>query len=82
MKIGSSRFDEVEIDDKDVMNFERGIIGFPSLKRFVLMDFSDSSPFHWLQSIDEPEVGFVVSDPGVFIENYVVNIDDDTKQLL
>jgi flagellar assembly factor FliW len=38
--------------------------------------------FHWLQSIDRPDIGFLVSDPNLFSENYSLVIDYDMKEQL
>ncbi|MBN2071818.1 MAG: flagellar assembly protein FliW [Candidatus Krumholzibacteriota bacterium] len=82
MKIKSSLFDELEFDEKDIITLEQGMIGFDGLKRFVLMDFADESVFHWLQSIDEPDVGFIVSEPTIFDGDYTFVIDPDLKDIL
>ena len=38
--------------------------------------------FFWLQSIDRPEVCFVVTDPFVIYNGYEVKIEDDDLELL
>ena len=37
MKLTTRIFGEVEIDDNKIISFPNGIIGFPDLKKFVLM---------------------------------------------
>jgi flagellar assembly factor FliW len=82
MKIKSTFFDEIEFNEKDIILFEKGLVGMPDLKRFVLMDFSDDSVLHWLQSVDEPNIGFIVSDPTIFDTEYTITIDPETREEL
>lgn len=82
MKIKSSFFDEIEFDDKDIIVLEQGMIGMPDMKKFVLMEFADESAFHWLQSVDEPDMGFIVTEPIFFDENYTIAVDAKASDLL
>ena len=80
MRIKSTFFDEIEFDEKDIILLEKGLVGMPDLKGFVLMDFSDDSVLHWLQSVDEPNIGFIVSDPTIFDPGYTITVDSETKK--
>ncbi|MBN1164356.1 MAG: flagellar assembly protein FliW [Candidatus Krumholzibacteriota bacterium] len=82
MKIKSSLFDEIEFDQKDIIVLEQGLIGMPDLKRFVVMDFADEALFHWLQSVEQPDIGFVVSEPTIFDEKYSLAIPVEVKEFL
>jgi flagellar assembly factor FliW len=47
-----------------VLHFPDGLIGFPTARRFVLLDSPrPESPFRCLVCVDLPEVGFIVCDP-------------------
>lgn len=63
--IKTSRFGDIGIDEAKVISFPNGLLGFPELKRFVLMDYKDT-PIKWLQAVDDPDVAFIVTDPGTF----------------
>jgi hypothetical protein len=49
--------------DKDVIVFEEGLVGFPSAKRFILIESASLSPFRILKCVDDPQIGFLVLDP-------------------
>lgn len=71
MKIITKHFGEIEIDHEKIINFIDGIPGFDDQKRFIIIDNPDETvPFKWLQSIDEPELAFVIINPFVFKEDY------------
>jgi flagellar assembly factor FliW len=56
--------------DEDIITFEEGLVGFPSCKRFVLMENENLAPFRILQCVDDRTVGFLVLDPTMIIKNY------------
>jgi len=53
-----------------VIQFEEGLIGFSDCKSFVLMESDDIAPFRRLQSTERPEVGFLVIDPSLIVDDY------------
>jgi flagellar assembly factor FliW len=63
MRIATTRFGTIEIDDERVLAFSDGLIGFPESRRFVLLEHSEDNPFHWLQCVDDPNLALVVMDP-------------------
>lgn len=65
-----TRFGDIEFADADVIQFEQGLIGFDALKRFLLIPSKEGSAFAWLQSIDEPTLSFLVTDPALFVDEY------------
>jgi len=75
MKAQTSRFGLIEVQDKALLEFPGGIIGFPESTRYVILDHDRDVPFKWLQSLDEPDVAFVVMDPVLFKPEYRVEID-------
>lgn len=57
MKITTYQFGEIEFGDDSVINFSSGILGFENLKKFLLIQTEDGL-FHWLNSIEQPEIAF------------------------
>jgi flagellar assembly factor FliW len=74
MLIETTRFGPVEIDETRVMTFADGLLGFPDHQRYALIQTSPDPVFYWLQSLDDPELAFVVCDPLVFIPDYQVPV--------
>ncbi len=72
MLVNTSRFGQVEIDATRVITFPKGVLGFPSFKKYVLLQPNEGSFFLWLQSIETPELAFVVTDPSQFVPTYRV----------
>ncbi|MBF0456968.1 MAG: flagellar assembly protein FliW [Nitrospirae bacterium] len=80
MKIKTTRFDEVEVEDEKIIHFPRGVIGFKNLTRFCLLPYKE--PIQWLQSVDDPDVAFIVSDPFILFHNYGFKVEDFVEEYL
>ena len=74
MKIFTTRFGSIQIDESKIIEFKSGILGFPKLKKYILLDSNTKSPLKWLQSIDEPSLAFVITDPTIFIKDFHYDI--------
>ena len=83
MKLRTSRFGEIECGEEVVMMFPDGVLGFPDSRRYILLEHdAEGGPFKWLQSIDDPELAFIVVDPFLVDPEYRFEIDRDTAQLI
>jgi flagellar assembly factor FliW len=74
MDVQTTRFGVVTIAEDRVITFPRGLLGFPEARRFCLLEPGDDACFFWLQSLDEPSLAFVVTDPALFVPDYSVPI--------
>lgn len=72
MFMNTTRFGSVDVDDQRVITFEKGLLGFPRYKRYVLLQPDDDSFFYWLQSVEVPDLAFVVTDPRLFVSSYKI----------
>lgn len=68
----TSRFGTVSVDHDKVINFVKGIPGFDGLRRFIIIDHDKEGVFRWLQSVDNPAVAFLLTDPNLFKSGYSV----------
>jgi flagellar assembly factor FliW len=79
MEIQTTRFGILSIEDERVMTFTRGLLGFPDHTRFALIQTGEDNYFFWLQSIDDPNLAFVVTDPTIFFKDYEVPIREEAQ---
>lgn len=82
MKINTKYHGEKDIQEKDVLSFPAGLPGFEKENRFVLLDFPDNHVFFALQSVQTPELSFVVTDPFSFFLDYKIELDDAAVKTL
>lgn len=78
MEIETTRFGRLNVDDERIMTLPRGLLGFPQHTRFALIQTGEENYFFWFQSVDEPQLAFVVTDPTIFFKDYDVPIREDT----
>ena len=82
MNAQTTRFGSIEIDEDKVLTFEKGILGFPEDRHYALLPHGDKSPFFWLQSLESPELAFVVINPALIVKDYNFEIPDDLEKEL
>ena len=68
IKFQSTRFGELEVPMDSTIDIVFGLIGFPALRRYVLLDYNP--PFSWLQCVEAPELAFVVVNGAEFGDQY------------
>jgi len=79
MIVQTSRFGSVEIQEDRVIQFARGILGFPKFKNYVLIQPDADSTFYWLQSLEAADLAFVVTDPLLFVPDYQVPLREEAR---
>ena len=81
-KINTEKFGEINYNESDVISFIRPILGFGDLRKYFIVSRPESEPFKWLQSIDDPDVSFVVLEPNMVYPDYSIEISSfDIRQL-
>lgn len=82
MKLETLNYGTIEYEEKDIIIFEKPLLGFDKLKKFVLAEIEVNSMFSALQSIEEIAIGFVVINPFSIKTDYEIKIDDKTIEEL
>lgn len=71
MHIKTRDFGEVQVDEKDIIAFPKGIYGFEDYKEFAMIR---ENPFDvdgvWLQSTADEYICFILFDPNKILTNY------------
>ena len=70
MEVSTKRFGKVTVDEKQVLRFPEGLIGFPGYRKFVVMELDEGGLLKWLQSLDDESLGFVIIDPRIPFRDY------------
>lgn len=74
MRIETSRFGALDVDETRLLCFGEGILGFPRQTRYALIQTGHGSGFYWLQAVCTPDLAFVVCDPRLFVADYRVPV--------
>jgi len=82
MQIDTLRFGPVEVDENKLIIFNDGIPGLEQYQKYALLQFEESYPIIWLQSMDDPGICLPVLDTFTVLPDYVFDIDEtDVKAL-
>ncbi len=81
MIIKTTRFGEIEIDESQAIHFSDGLLGFPEQKKYVIIEHKPGSPFIWLQSINKPDLAFVMTNPFLIKKDYLKNLSAEEETL-
>jgi flagellar assembly factor FliW len=76
LKFQTDRFGLMEFTEEAVITVLDGIIGFPSLLKYVLIKSPKFAPFYWLQSLDDPSMALVLVNPVLFKADYNPTLPD------
>ena len=85
MKVNTRLFGEVDIADDKIITLDKGIVGFPDLKRFTLIydtEKDDKTAIMWFQSLDEPQFAMPVAVPGDIVPDYNPTVNDELLEPL
>lgn len=74
MRIKTTRFGEIEVPETEIFTFVEGLLGFPEVQKFILLENPKGGPFRWIQSVEVAALAFVVADPAQFFPDYRVRI--------
>jgi len=74
LRIETSRFGTLEVDEASVITFTQPILGFQEQRRFVLLPGPENSSLRWLQSTESGELAFILIDPRTVLQNYEVTL--------
>jgi len=80
MKVATLRFSEIEVKEQEIIHFPQGLPGFEALARFVIIKPDPELPFSFLQSIDDGDIAFILTDPFLFFQDYEFEIPEPIKQ--
>jgi len=66
----TKRCGEVVYHAADVIHLPAGLVGLPTLRRWLILEPADDAPLMWCQSLDREDFGFPVARPSLFKAGY------------
>lgn len=79
MQVTTSRFGVIHFEKKGIVTFPTGIPGFEENRRYVLVHSEKLEPFQWLQSVEDPNLAFLVVDIHVLCPDYDLQLGGDDR---
>lgn len=81
MKITTTRFGAISIEKDQIISMPFGMLGFRDQKKFLILQHKEDSPFLWYQSVDDPTLAFVITNPFLFKPDYKIDLKDALKEM-
>ena len=82
MIVETSRFGRLDLDEDRVVTFPKGLLGFSKYTQYTLLQLADDNCFYWLQSVEQPDLAFIVTDPTQFVSTYRVHFKQEHTDAL
>lgn len=77
MEVHGTRFGTLTFGEEEIIQLPDGLMGFPMSRQYLLFPYGDDSSFFWLQSVDEPEIAFIVINPFDFFGDLEFSVADE-----
>jgi flagellar assembly factor FliW len=81
VKVATKAYGLVDVDERQKITFPHGLLGFETLKDYVLLD-AERQPFYWLQSMDSEQIAFIIINPFLFRPDFEANFDDEELKVI
>jgi len=73
----------INYEEDNVIKFVEGLPGFEENRQFlIVLSNDDALPFHYLQSIEDTNLAFLITNPFLFVNPYDFEIPDDVVNQL
>jgi len=77
MTFQTSRFGEIEVSEDTLLTFPTGLVGFPTVQKFVVLDVAEDCQYQWFQAINEPDLAFVIIDVHLLNPEFKAEVSDE-----
>ena len=78
----SFHYGKIVYDKSELINFEKGLLGFEDLKNFIIREIEENKSFRLLHSVEDSKIAFVVINPFEFKSNYEIDIEEEVIEKL
>lgn len=72
-----TELEPVAVERENMIHLPAGLLGFETVKRYVLLTNPEEAPFSWLQAIDDSTLSFLVLPPFDVVPDYQPELSDD-----
>ncbi len=74
MLLKTRLFGEIKVEEEEVINFTKPILGFDDCTQYILVEKESIFPTFWLQSVNNPGLAFPVISPFFISEDYSIKL--------
>ncbi|HZG87390.1 flagellar assembly protein FliW [Paenibacillus sp.] len=83
MKLDTTRFGEIEVEEDKIVRFPQGIPGFEHCRDFIFLQPPNAQiPVWFMQSIEDGALAFMVMNPFLVFPDYTIDLPDSVQEEL
>ncbi len=80
--VNTLNFGMLEVPQDKVISFKEGLPGFPTVRRFTMLEMDELKPFQYLQALDEPPIALLVVNPFLVDAGYKFQLgESDMREI-
>ncbi len=80
--VKTREYGEINVSEQNKIIFKKPIFGFENLLEYYLIPLQEPVQFALLQSAEDQDISFIVTQPRLFISDYLLDIDDKDAAML
>lgn len=77
MELVSPIHGKMMYENDEIIYFEKGIPGFDNLKKYIIKEVENDSPFNILQSVEDKDIGFIIIPPFFIHSDYEIKLSEE-----
>jgi flagellar assembly factor FliW len=81
LEIKTTRFGIIRTEKEKIIHMPFGMLGFSDKKQYLILQHQENSPFFWYQSLDDPGIAFVITNPFLFMADYKIDLKAVLKEM-
>ena len=74
MRIATSRFGQLDIEQNDIIRFPAGLLGFERRRQWVLLSNAENDAVVWLQSVEDSKLALALVGPRRVVPDYRIRV--------
>lgn len=72
----------ITVNAENIIHLPLGLLGFESIKKYVLLSEPNEAPFMWLQVLENPRLAFLVLSPFEVMPDYEMELSEEDASFL
>lgn len=82
MQLETKYLGNIEVEEKQIIRFPKGLPAFEGQQQFVFLPFDEDGIFCYMQSLQNTQLCLIVCNPFQFFPNYQIDLGEQECKLL
>lgn len=80
--VQSAMYGELKVREDEIVTLVQGMPGFEGYTRFAVIRLEEEGPFRVLQSLEDPDISFIIANPYYFFADYDIGLTEAVQEEL